>query len=60
MCGRVAQRRDPNYYGSILKVDWTKGVPNALLDEVPEPDGAPEPGERANEGKPEREPTNSE
>jgi hypothetical protein len=29
MCGRVAQKRDPNYYGSILKVDWTKGIPNA-------------------------------
>jgi putative SOS response-associated peptidase YedK len=29
MCGRVAQKRDPNYYGSMLKVDWTKGIPNA-------------------------------
>ena len=29
MCGRVAQKRDPNYYGSMLKVKWTKGIPNA-------------------------------
>jgi putative SOS response-associated peptidase YedK len=37
MCGRVAQRRDPNYYGSMLKVDWTRAIPNA----PPHYNGAP-------------------
>jgi putative SOS response-associated peptidase YedK len=29
MCGRVAQRRAPREYESTLKIDWTKGIPNA-------------------------------
>lgn len=29
MCGRVAQRRNPSEYESMLKIDWTKGIPNA-------------------------------
>lgn len=29
MCGRVAQAKNPTEYGSMLKVDFTKGLPNA-------------------------------
>src|SRR5918993_4999704 len=29
MCGRVAQAKNPTEYGSMLKVDFTKGIPNA-------------------------------
>ena len=29
MCGRFAQAKNPNYYGSMLKIDWTRGIPNA-------------------------------
>jgi hypothetical protein len=28
MCGRVAQAKNPTEYGSMLKVDFTKGLPN--------------------------------
>ncbi len=28
MCGRVAQAKNPTEYGSMLKVDFTKGIPN--------------------------------
>src|SRR4051812_25355444 len=28
MCGRVAQAKNPSEYGSMLKVDFTKGIPN--------------------------------
>ena len=29
MCGRVAQAKNPTEYGSMLKVDFTKAIPNA-------------------------------
>ena len=29
MCGRVAQAKNPTEYGSMLKVDFTRGLPNA-------------------------------
>src|ERR671912_630838 len=28
MCGRVAQAKNPTEYGSMLKVDFTRGIPN--------------------------------
>ncbi len=37
MCGRVAQTKNPVEYGSMLKVDWTRGIPNA----PPRYNGAP-------------------
>ena len=37
MCGRVAQRRAPREYESQLKIDWTRGIPNA----PPHYNGAP-------------------
>src|SRR5215208_5842929 len=29
MCGRVAQAKNPTEYGSMLKIDFTRGIPNA-------------------------------
>jgi hypothetical protein len=29
MCGRVAQAKNPAEYGSMLKIDFTKGITNA-------------------------------
>src|SRR5918998_3542619 len=29
MCGRVAQTKNPVEYGSMLKIDFTRGIPNA-------------------------------
>ncbi len=37
MCGRVAQAKNPTSYGSMLKVDFTRGIPNA----PPHYNGAP-------------------
>src|SRR3954463_11476985 len=37
MCGRVAQTKNPTEYGSMLKVDFTKGMPNS----PPHYNGAP-------------------
>ena len=37
MCGRVVQRRAPREYESMLKIDWTRGIPNA----PPHYNGAP-------------------
>jgi putative SOS response-associated peptidase YedK len=37
MCGRVVQKGDPSTYGSMLKVDFTRGIPNA----PPRYNGAP-------------------
>jgi hypothetical protein len=65
MCGRVAQAKNPAEYGSMLKIDFTKGITNAPAHY----NGAPghrtthpmtEQVERANEGEAEREPTNPE
>jgi putative SOS response-associated peptidase YedK len=37
MCGRVAQAKNPTEYGSMLKIDFTRGIPNA----PPHYNGAP-------------------
>jgi putative SOS response-associated peptidase YedK len=37
MCGRVAQAKNPVEYGSMLKIDFTRGIPNA----PPHYNGAP-------------------
>jgi putative SOS response-associated peptidase YedK len=37
MCGRVTQAKNPVEYGSMLKVDFTRGIPNAS----PHYNGAP-------------------
>ena len=37
MCGRVAQAKNPVEYGSMLKIDFTRGIPNA----PPHCNGAP-------------------
>ena len=48
MCGRVAQAKNPTEYGSMLKVDFTKAGTKQRRSAKA----------GANEGQPEREPTN--